>query len=629
MRNVTIYYPKTGTEAVELAAQELSRCLEKMTHESVNISPCDSFPSDGKPAIWIGESHDFPGQVEANDLDDEIMITQRDHICLITGSNSRSVLFAVYAALEELGTQWIGPGNAGEYLPDASIEEIFNIQINERAFYRHRGICIEGAPSLEHALGIIDWMTKKRMNTFFLQFITSIYFWRNWYHHDYNDGYMEPKSIDREASLELDDQIIHELKRRGLICHRVGHGWTAESIGLDGLGWYQFDGEIEPEQKALMAEVNGERGLFGGIAINTELCYSNPEAFDAVVNHLVRYAGDNPDVDCLHFWLSDANNNFCECSECRKLTQSDHYVRLIKSVSEKLKKRNLSTRIVFLCYFNTLGAPVNEELGTEVDNVVFMFAPISRCYQHSLTDGKCESGGETSGWELNKIRPPRTNKEFVEILKNWQVKYEGDGFIFDYYLWRPHLDDLNPLGLARIVSKDMKDLRDLGLNGIVSCQALRSFYPLGLVMNVMAETLWDRDVEFSDVVDRFLGTAFGEAADVAREYLEEREGTLHQDPDVHIGTLRSNDEMSIAAILDLLCRWDEWMESLDTQRDQYAYNLAHYHRFLKLKAQALLHRSRGDDEQAGQALEAVADHIRQSEGHLHEFLDAWLALRTV
>ena len=55
---------------------------------------------------------------------------------------------------------------------------------------------------------------------------------------------------------------------------------------------------------------------------------------------------------------------------------------------------------------------------------------------------------------------------------------------------------MNPLGLARIVSQDMRDLRDLGLNGIISCQALRSFYPLGLAMNVMAETLWNRDVEY-------------------------------------------------------------------------------------------------------------------------------------
>ena len=204
----------------------------------------------------------------------------------------------------------------------------------------------------------------------------------------------------------------------------------------------------------------------------------------------------------------------------------------------------------------------------------------------------------------------------------------GIGFIFDYYLWRPHLDDLNPLGLARIVSQDMKDLRELGLNGIVSCQTLRSFYPLGLVMNVMAETLWDRDVEFSDVVDRLLQTAFGEAADVVREYLEEREGTLHQESDAHVGALRSNDEMSIAAVLDLLSRWDEWIKSLDIRKEQYAYNLAHYHKFLKLKAQALLHKSRGDDEQTKQSLEVLSDHIRQTEGRIHEYLDAWLALRT-
>jgi hypothetical protein len=395
-----------------------------------------------------------------------------------------------------------------------------------------------------------------------------------------------------------------------------------------------------------MAEVDGKRGLFGGIPINTELCYSNQKAFDAIVDHVVDYAGDHPELDCLHFWLSDAPNNFCECAECGKRTQSDHYLRLVRAVSKKLKENGIPTRIVFLCYTNTLTGRVAEEVGEEVenvmlmlgmiyvDNVIFMFAPISRCYQHALTDGNCESGAQAGGWELNKIQPPRTNKEFVDILRNWQKNYNGDSFIFDYYLWRPFLDHLNPLGLSRVVSRDVKDLNTLDLNGLMSCQALRCFYPLGLVMNVMAEALWDRDVGFSDMVNGHLEATCGSAAGMVREYMEELEKALQQRPDAHVGTLRAGDEDRASALLGLLDRWEEritaWQsDSQDDREGRYAYNLVHYHKLLRLKTQAILCKSRGDEDQARPHMDAAADYIKRTEGRLHSYLDAWLALRTV
>jgi hypothetical protein len=630
MKEINIYYKESGAEAVILAAQEFKRYLEKMTGESLNVLPCGEFPANVKSSIMIVEPDNPEGLIKADQLDDEILVTQRDGNCIITGSNPRSVLFAAYAALEKLGARWIGPGESGEYIPKTDINNLFSLEIDERAYRRHRGICIEGAPSLEHALGVIDWMTKKRMNSFYLQFKTSIYFWQNWYHHDYNKGFMEPREIDKAASLELDDQVIREVKRRGLILHRVGHGWTSEALGYEGLGWYTSDQQIEPEKQRMIAEVNGKREFFGGIPINTELCYSNPEAFHAIVDEVALYARENPEVDCLHFWLSDAANNVCECPECRKISQSDHYVRLIKAVSAKLKEEDIPTRIVFLCYFNTLEAPIEEKLDSDVDNVIFMFAPISRCYQHVLNDENCMSNAQSGGWELNKIRPPRTNKEFVKILRKWQEKYKGDSFIFDYYLWRPHLDHLNPLGLARIVSRDIKDEKELDLGGLMSCQALRSFYPLGLVMNVMAETLWDRDMEFDDIVDRVLKVAFGNAADMVREYLEALEKALNPVNYEHVGILRSSHKDKISALINLMESWEDRINSLKNSSDNiYTYNLAHYHRFVTLKAKAMLSKLDGEENTAKSYLTEAAEHIKQNEDKLHPYMDAWLALRTL
>lgn len=632
MNKIAIYHKKSALDIIHFSAKELKRCLQVMTNQSLDIHTCNEFP-ENKPAILIGEASDFDNPIPNSDFDDEILVSQTYGTCRITGSNPRSILFAVYALLEEFGARWVGPGKDGEYLPKAKLDNIIKIDIHQCASYRHRGFCIEGAPSVKHALDMVDWMAKKRMNTFFLQFKTSMYFWNQWHNRKYNDKFLEPMEVDETLSLEMDNQVIEALKKRGLVLQRVGHGWTAESIGIKGLGWHQFNGEITDQQKELIAEINGERKLYGNVPINTELCYSNEKAFDGLVNHFVDYAIEHQETDCLHFWLSDAPNNFCECNECRKITPSDYYVKLVKAVSKKLKENGIKTRIIFLCYTNTLSAPITENIGQDIDNVIFMFAPISRCYQHVLTDEKCESDAKVGGWELNKVQPPRTNKEFVEILRKWQEKYDGDSFLFDYYLWRPFHDYLNTLGLARIVHQDMKDLAELKLNGHLSCQILRCFYPVSLIMNAMAETLWNRNVDFVEMVKDHLTAVFADEAETIYNYFKELDSLLSTQSG-HVGTLRSGDIEKISLLLSKLDEWDPYINHLansagNTIFRRYSYNLMHYHKLLKFRALSSLYEFKGEKEQAKACIDEMIDYLKRTERQTHHYFDTWMEMHTV
>ena len=54
------------------------------------------------------------------------------------------------------------------------------------AHYYHRGICIEGANSLENVLNFIEWMPKMGFNSFFIQFKKPDTFFERWYHHIFN-----------------------------------------------------------------------------------------------------------------------------------------------------------------------------------------------------------------------------------------------------------------------------------------------------------------------------------------------------------------------------------------------------------------------------------------------------------
>jgi len=54
-----------------------------------------------------------------------------------------------------------------------------------------------------------------------------------------------------------------------------------------------------------------------------------------------------------------------------------------------MKQVGSHTWLVFLCYFNSYWPPLRKTFGPEHDNVVFMFAPISRCYAHALAGPAC------------------------------------------------------------------------------------------------------------------------------------------------------------------------------------------------------------------------------------------------
>ena len=111
----------------------------------------------------------------------------------IAGRNARSVLFGVYAFLETQGVRFVRPGPAGEVIPAIADVTLPSTPIVEIAHYRHRGVCIEGATSLDHTHGMVDWCAKRRMNTVFLQFIHSGYFYNQWYERKYNPKHAGPR----------------------------------------------------------------------------------------------------------------------------------------------------------------------------------------------------------------------------------------------------------------------------------------------------------------------------------------------------------------------------------------------------------------------------------------------------
>ncbi|NPV07483.1 MAG: DUF4838 domain-containing protein [Anaerolineae bacterium] len=618
------------------AARQLARYVERMTGDEWDVGPTREVgPAAG--TAWLGVCNTMPepptGPMAPAPWDDGFAVWAQDGGLFIVGRNARSVLFGVYAFLERQGVRYVRPGRSGEVVPEREEIDLPEEPLVEEPRYRHRGLCIEGAPSVKHALGMVDWAAKKRMNTIFLQFFSSQYFYNRWYEHSYNPLY-RGHPISEAQALTLDERVIAAMKRRGLVFHRVGHSWTSAAFDMPRSGWVKADDAEVPEQyRRFLAEVNGERKLFQGIPINTELCYSHQPALDRFVDNVVRYAEEHPELDVVHVWLSDAPNNKCECENCRPLTISDWYARIINALSEKLAERAPDTRFVFLCYFELLWPPEQVEIDESRGNAIMMFAPISRCYGHALPDPDCDDGQEWTRPPLNQFSASRNNAYFIQRLADWRKAFQGDSFDFDYHLMWANWQQLTDTGIARIYYQDLQKLKDLGLDGIISCQSFRNFYPSGLAMTVLADALWNPDVAWEELRRGYLEAAFGPHADLADAYLSRTEEMLatedphrRQPPFSHCGgPALVEAESYLRGVLEDLT--DRRKAEPDRVYRRSLELLSHHAQFLLHLVGAYQVRAAGKPALSNLELDRAADFLRRTEARVSPYLDTELALR--
>lgn len=515
-----IYFP-ANCETSGFAAAELKRYLERMDGKAeILLMRTDGYRADFADSLFVGTDAAFTDKLpEVGDVvfDDGIFIDVNSTGGVITGVNARSVLLAAYRFLTELGCAWVRPGLDGEIIPRRETGKD-KVRVCEIPSYRHRGLCIEGAVSYDHVMNTLDWLPKVGMNGYFNQFMIPFAFFDRWYTHKGNP-LLEPHELSMSEIGSMVRQHIAEIKKRGMLYHAAGHGWTCEPFGIEGSSWEKLDYHVPEESIDFLALVNGKRELSDGLPLNTNLCYSNPAVREKMLGAITDYCTEHKDVDYLHFWLADGLNNHCECESCKDIRPSDFYVSYLNDLDKRLAAINSNTKIVFLIYVDLLWEPVKERLANP-SRFVLMFAPITRTYSSSYSDNGESGEAVLSDYVRNKLEMPRNVAENVARLGKWQERFDGDGFIFDYHYMWDHFRDPGGMQIAKVLFDDMKNLAELGLNGMLSCQVQRAFYPTGLGMNMMARALWDKNADFETEVKSYLKIAYGERWRELKVYLE-------------------------------------------------------------------------------------------------------------
>ena len=578
------------SEIINFAAEELKRYLEGIDNSlNILIEKGNTVTSIDEDHIYLGTINQFnldKPEVDDPEFDDGIYIDINSDRGIIAGTNARSILLGVYRFLREIGCRWIRPGDDGEIIPKKNLSNI-NVKVLEQPSYRHRGICIEGAVSYENVADIIDWLPKVGFNSYFIQFREAYTFFDRWYSH-INNPLKGKEHFSVDMARNFVQRLVKEIKKRGLLYHAVGHGWTCEPFGVPGLGWDIYNGTIPASYVRYTAEINGKRGLWGGIPLNTNLCYSNPEVREIITDSIVKYLEEHPEVDVLHFWLADGSNNQCECEECRKALPSDFYVMMLNELDKKLTLKGIDTKVVFLLYVDLLWTPEREKIENP-DRFIMMFAPITRSYTTSFSS--TDIPVDIPEYKRNNLIFPKNIEENLAFLKRWQKIFDGDSFDFDYHLMWAHYADFGYMYISRIIYEDIRNLRHIGLNGLISCQIQRVFFPTGLPMYVMSRTLWDDSVAFDKIVEEYFSDAFGPDGKLLKEYLERLSSlfTLILSMGEHSSSLESIDRLAeIREVVENFRPVIEKNVSLRTGNIARSWLYIEYHREVVLRLISIL-----------------------------------------
>lgn len=511
------YRSTDASPVTRFACEEFVRLMKK-ADSTVRVT------EDEKGELKIGLDPDA-SVPKVNDpaLDDAIAIDVENMRGYISGSNERSVLFAVYRFFAETGTVFLRPGRDGEAVSPIKSENV-KVKVSETAANRYRGICFEGSAGYEHFIEMIDLAPKLGMNVIFTQLWRPTFAFNRWYGNEKSPSFV-PSVFSETAQDVAVKEYDAEISRRGLNHHRMGHGWIPSVLGEKSGLWHGIskEGLLREDRRELVAMINGERVLFNGSAVDTSFCYGNPKARRLIIEETVKYAENHPETDTLHFWLADQPNNQCECELCRNTLPSDFYVDMLNELDELLTEKGIKTRIVFLAYLELFWTPERARIKNP-DRFMLLYAPIRRPYERPLS---AQTEGEPFPFSRNKWKNPASNFSALHYLNDWKKQFPGECVLFDYHLMWDMYNDITGVETGKLLGQDMAELEKNGMCGMISCQGIRLGIVGALPMYLMSKALWNGRTDPETEIAEYYKAAYGEDAEECRAALDKLRDALN------------------------------------------------------------------------------------------------------
>ena len=631
----------TSDTTIDHAAEELKKYLRMMMPEGGDIKI--AYAPEASDGFCLGLMQDFGLDVsdaEDTDLDDILYIDCDEAGGIIAGDNPRSVLLAVYEYLRQNGCRWLFPGVDGEDIP---MQNIKPIKYRHKPTMRYRGWCNEGSESQETMLLAVDFAPKVGLNVFMLEFRIPTSYYNRHYLHEHNEKNRPPEPVTNNQILQWKRQCEAEIAKRGLQFHDIGHGWTTDAFGIDSSRRYDPNDpeknsrSLTKEQKGYLALVGGVRELQGDTPNYTQCCMGPEKHRDMIVKCVCDYAENHSNVDYLHVALGDAFNKHCECEKCKEKTTSDWYAMILNQIDEELTARNLSTRIVFCAYSDTMWAPV-EEIIKNSKRFTLLFCPISRKYTEPIPE--VERPAPITPPVRNKLEMPKGIDGMFAYHKEWKKHHRGATIAYEYHFWRHMYHDVAGLEIAKIVNEDVKAYPLHGINGIIEDGSQRSFFPNGFGFYTYARTTFDSALSYEKILEDYFSHIYGKDWKTFYDYFERIneafdyryvEGECSTD-DGRTAYYNPEHAKSLERVKDIIAEGRELIKShynSDVRVQTVCARILELHAdYLLLIADAFIKKALGEDEESEELFRMAAEEIGKREQEFEKYYDHALAFYT-
>lgn len=627
------------TETLHYAAEELCNYLVRMDETLSTSILVSSTPVPN--AITLGLLSDL--SLPADDvldamIDDVIDVNISNLTGYIAGSNERSVLMGVYHYLKSAGCRWVRPGEAGEYIPKKNLRtHVFRER--KKADYPFRGQCVEGAVSFEHVRDTILWLPKVDMNLFMIEQIVPYNYMNRWYRHTGNTKLKNVVEPPYSVYCDYVTEWERTIQKCGLQFHALGHGALNEPFGIRHMiSGQHYD--VPEETKKAFALVNGKRELFASSPFFTQLCMSQEWVQDKVVAWLADYLEEKPYIDFLHFWLGDYINNHCECQACVKHHPSDLYVQMLNKLDAELTRRGNPAKIVFIMYVATLWPPIKERLNNP--SRFIMTTATTRAVGDQYSDKRREGG--IPEWIRNRHAIRAGFDLTLSFVDAWKPTFDGQKFLFEYYLYTSHFSDPGYMTFSRNLATDMQMLPLTGFGGVMSDQTQRAYFPTGLPASILGEFQFDTALDTECYIEQYFKDAFGEDWKLALDYLEAisrlfSPNEMAQNSDVTAQDTGSTDanakragvignralQAALTQVSPLATSFAATATAHCTLSDpchKESWRILTYHtEYCKRLSQIYLALTEEDTKRAYAYLEEMIDYLSDVEGEIHPYFD--------
>ena len=520
-------YKIASNTVVDFAAEELKKYLRMMMPRRGDITI--EYKPDATEGFRLGLMSDFglstAEETQEPRLDDIVHIDTDENGGIIAGSNYRSVLLAVYDYLKKNGCRWLFPGVDGEFIP---VQDIVPVQYHKMADMRYRGQCNEGAESQQVMMESIDFTPKAGLNSYMIEFDIPYIYYEWYYNHKHNDKNRDPEPVSEETVLQWKRACEVEFAKRGIFMHDMGHGWNAEPFGISSAGGWNQNAEnpVPEESRQYLAMLNGVRGLYNGVALNTQFCMSNPKARKIVVDYICNYAETATNVELLGISLADGQKGHCECPECQKMRPSDWYVIMLNELDEEMTRRNLPSRLKFGAYSDTAYEPEYNNLKNPA-RFAMSFAPITRSYTYSVPiHPRVE---KLTPYVRNVSGRIGTLEELMHRFDLWRERAaDCDTYVYDYYFWKPQFYAPGVLSFAKRIREDIFAYRDNGFKGMVIDGSQRCYFPNAFSFYVYGAVLFDNSLSLEELMEDYFSHAYGDQWKTVLEFFQEIDRLMPQ-----------------------------------------------------------------------------------------------------